>query len=126
MEMNYNKSSSLLNPDSIGAIINYHKDTDEWNIKKVCDEHYSSLITPCENDSVSLISQLKNVPRETSTQAEKRRIEQEENIFDDRVLLATIIEDITRLREQIDFIQRDQVLLSTHIQRMLKEELIGA
>ena len=124
--MNYNKSSSLLNPDSIGAIINYHKDTDEWNIKKVCDEHYSSLITPCENDSVSLISQLKNVPRETSTQAEKRRIEQEENIFDDRVLLATIIEDITRLREQIDFIQRDQVLLSTHIQRMLKEELIGA
>ena len=45
-----------------------------------------------------------------------------ENIFEDRVLLATAIEDITRLGERIDSLEKDQVLVRQFILRMLKEE----
>jgi hypothetical protein len=47
----------------------------------------------------------------------------DENIFEDRILLATIIEDITRLGERINSLEMDQFLLCRCIRRMLKEEL---
>jgi hypothetical protein len=48
-----------------------------------------------------------------------------ENIFENRVLIASIIDDIVKLEERINFIQMDQVLLRRYI-GILRKEFAGA
>ena len=48
-----------------------------------------------------------------------------ENIFENRVLIATIIDDIAKLEERVNFIQMDQVQLRRYI-GILRKELAGA
>ena len=50
------------------------------------------------------------------------RREDNENIFEDRVLRETIITDITRLGERINSLEMDQDLIRKSIRTLLKEK----